>query len=122
MKKNNPGSGYSNLLNKYISDINTEEFLKKEAQRTEFLNKNFQAGWLDILFPYHMKTIELDDETQVYTTLKFYARQKAFLIWLHNSKFDKMLSQEERAVRDQKEQTQFNINIGLKSFSALLLF
>ena len=30
MKKNNPGSGYSNLLNKYISDINTEEFLKKE--------------------------------------------------------------------------------------------
>ena len=64
------------------------------------MNKNFQAGWLDILFPYHMKQVQLDDETTVYTTLKFYARQKAFLIWLHNDKFDKMLTEEERRFRD----------------------
>ena len=30
-KKEEVQYGYSNLLDKYISDINTEEFMKKEA-------------------------------------------------------------------------------------------
>ena len=61
----------------------------KETQRIEFLNRNFTVGWLDIFFPYHMKTIVMknpldNSEDKINTTLRFYARRKAFLLWLHH--------------------------------------
>ena len=91
----------------------------------EFLNKNFSAGWLDIVFPYHMKSLSItneDQEEHIYTTLKFYARRKAFLLWLHHKKFDYLLSPEEKTFRDSCEQKSLQYNLAFKGLSLLMLF
>ena len=50
-------SNYSKILDRYIKGLHDEEMIRKEASRVEFLHKNFDVGWLDIMFPYHMRPI-----------------------------------------------------------------
>jgi len=52
---------YSRILERYIKGIHDDEELRKEAYRVEFLHKNFDVGWFDILFPYHMRPIHISD-------------------------------------------------------------
>ena len=70
--------------------------MNKEAQKVESMQRNFQVGWLDVLFPYHLliggeididETAGLDGMSSIYTTLKYYNRQRALLLWMHHDKF-----------------------------------
>ena len=100
--------------------------MQKEAQRQEMIHKNFHAGPLDILFPYHMYfggEIKLDknDTETISTTLKFYNRQRAFMLWLHHDKFQHLLSENDKLHLKRCEEQYLQWNIGLKALSVLML-
>ena len=73
-------------MEKYISDIKQQELFEKEAEKAKLNQNNLALSWLDIAFPYHMLFFSYKD-TEMSTTLKFYNRQRGFMLWLHNRKF-----------------------------------
>ena len=119
-KKEDDQVDYGTLLKQYVSDVNQQEQLRREAHKHEFFEENFGAGYLDYLF-FTGQTVRLDDQTEVNTTLKYHIRQKIYLIWMHHHRFRDLFDKEEIAHRDECEHKQFTHNVALKALSFFLL-
>lgn len=65
-KSENNSKIYGNILDRYINGIKTDKLIQQEALRVEFMHKNFNVGYLDIIFPYHMRLLKGVD-TRKYT-------------------------------------------------------
>lgn len=100
------------------------------------MEKSFTYSVFDVIFPYHMylghlesldrpqrKKKTLDEEMGDYqlTTIRTFNRRRMYLIWLFYTKFDQMLTPEQREARDFAEFTVFKWNFIMKTTSAVML-
>jgi hypothetical protein len=107
--------------------------LDKERQRMFLMEKSFSYSIFDLIFPYHMylgylesmdkpKKKNIDEEVDFQlTTLKTFNRRRNYLVWLFYTKFDELLTNEDRERRDFAEFTVFKYNFIFKSLSAMML-
>ena len=68
---------YGKMLKQYMKDLKRQESMQREAEKLDYFDSNFSAGYLDYIFPYHMLSggqIEVGEGIQINTTLKYYIR------------------------------------------------
>jgi hypothetical protein len=103
------------------------------------MEKSFSHSFFDLIFPYHMYLGHLESERKnamrpankqknieeamdyQLTTLKTFNRRRMYLVWLFYDKFDALLNDQEREMRDEAEHTVFKWNFLLKSLSLGML-
>ena len=114
------------MLDVYVRETKKQEALDKERQRMFLMEKTFGYSYFDLFFPYHMYLGRLDprstsgEDIQL-TTLRTFNRRRMYLIWLFYDKFDALLTDKEREIRDEAEHTVFKWNFLMKAGSVAML-
>ena len=73
--------------------------LEEQSKKVQFVTANFEAGWLDFIFPYHVlfgsKTkyrISDTEEVELSKTLKYYRTQRMLVLTLFDKNVQTMLT------------------------------
>ena len=112
---------YGRLLDQYLQDIKTNEAMEKELKRVQAIERTFATSKLDFVFPWHLQLgrydvqIAAEDEEVVYTPFRHFNRRRNFLVWLHNSKVERLFTPQEIEVRNKAEHIVFKSSLTLKA-------
>ena len=138
-------SNYGRVLDQYISDMKHNDMVDREMRKMEIMEKNFQNGPFDIVFPWHMQLGRLEKAQSLdtplsttaparteeqekqeandfaYTPFKTFNRRRNYLIWMMSKKFDKVFTEEERELMQTLENKQFAASVAMKGLSLFTL-
>lgn len=118
---------YGQLLEQYLADIKTNELMEKEMKRVQAIERTFATSKLDFVFPWHLQLGRYDlkssapGEEVIYTPFRHFNRRRNFLVWLHNSKVERLFTPAEIKARNQAEQIVFKSSLAFKGLGLFFL-